>query len=578
MAAAVDGAGAPAVAGDAELVAALVALGIDRIISLNLNEKKFAVVMRQISGDDRLVLQWVHMQHVAKYRWKPGFARIVTSVDLDRWTTALLHTPEVSEALTTLDDPLRAQVHLHVVESVVADFVVSLTMQGLLVPSGSIVRKAAELLELLPPAAAVTKVREKLLRRDRGTRRWSERFRLKWDFVWGQQVPQHSLGDSAVRRRAGVYFRWMRHVFEVRGARRHTIVVNMDETMLSNVKSFKHGVRGADTTRRALESRPRERALPRTSLLACIASDPAVQSALPQLRLQKSDPDVMPSLALRQAHSAAEAPVSTMYGTGGWVTSRIMTLWLGRLLRAVRSRCPECALVVVLDCCPSHMSDDTLKAAERLGIDLVFVPARLTWLLQPLDTHVFAIFKRSLRQAEFDTKVALGKTTLTPLERVEMQGRVIRSTFVERTWSEIMVRAGATGDVISMRPRLRNVLEGQDLGPSPPTAAELSDLLNVTSARAVQIRRSLLRPVPVPRRVRFAAAAAASSSASSGAAMPGPAPSAVAPEALPRLRRLPRRPAHSASSGPLVPEAPPHSGPVTRSALRASLSRGDSLA
>jgi hypothetical protein len=224
------------------------------------------------------------------------------------------------------------------------------------------------------------------------------------------------------------------------------------------------------------------------------------------------------------------------------------------------------------------MSDDTLKAAERLGIDLVFVPARLTWLLQPLDTHVFDIFKRSLRQAEFDTKVALGKTTLTPLERVEMQGRVIRSTFVERTWSEIMVRAGATGDVISMRPRLRNVLEGQDLGPSPPTAAELSDLLNVTSERAVQIRRSLLRPVPVPRRVRFAAAAAASSSASSGAAMPGPAPSAVAPEALPGLRRLPRRPAHSASSGPLVPEAPPHSGPVTRSALRASLSRGDSLA
>jgi hypothetical protein len=39
------------------------------------------------------------------------------------------------------------------------------------------------------------------------------------------------------------------------------------------------------------------------------------------------------------------------------------------------------------------------RRAAELGIWLVFVPAKLTFLLQPIDEHIFALYKRFLSKA-----------------------------------------------------------------------------------------------------------------------------------------------------------------------------------
>ena len=55
-------------------------------------------------------------------------------------------------------------------------------------------------------------------------------------------------------------------------------------------------------------------------------------------------------------------------------------------------------VILVLDVASCHYHSSVLAYATRLGIRLVFVPGRLTWLLQPLDSHCFARLKLRLRE------------------------------------------------------------------------------------------------------------------------------------------------------------------------------------
>ena len=45
--------------------------------------------------------------------------------------------------------------------------------------------------------------------------------------------------------------------------------------------------------------------------------------------------------------------------------------------------------VLLMDCARQHIHRSVFDAAARQGVRLVLIPAKLTWLLQPCDAHVF---------------------------------------------------------------------------------------------------------------------------------------------------------------------------------------------
>ncbi len=47
-----------------------------------------------------------------------------------------------------------------------------------------------------------------------------------------------------------------------------------------------------------------------------------------------------------------------------------------------------------LDAASCHFTADVLHACERTGLWVILISARLSWLVQPLDTHWFAVHKR----------------------------------------------------------------------------------------------------------------------------------------------------------------------------------------
>ena len=69
---------------------------------------------------------------------------------------------------------------------------------------------------------------------------------------------------------------------------------------------------------------------------------------------------------------------------------------LKQVLRPFRSTCD---FVLSADTYRAHMTRPFLMALGRARIKYMLIPAKLTWCLQPLDTHVFAQYKAALWKA-----------------------------------------------------------------------------------------------------------------------------------------------------------------------------------
>jgi hypothetical protein len=523
----------------------LAKVGYNRIIGWSDEDVHFAVVVKALSGRSDLALHSVRLRQLLQHRWRAGVAVVPTEHHLNEWSSTALQKPDLQRALSDRFDPVRQQAQRFLVESYVAESVHRLNLSGLMVPSSRVLQLFLRCLQYVPWSAGYTFFHTQL-HDVRVAKRWSRKFRQRWNLQWGRDQVPHCVTQGEIKQRASIFLRWIRHVLSDRLCGKPAVVVNMDETFLNNIKPWKRGivVRGAGGEHAHAGSVRKDPSLGRMALLASVCSHAAVQRLLPQIRMPRAKGGgKVPCEPIRTAYRAAGAPQIAVHGTSGWNTSTTMKFYLKSLMVAARRGAPGHAVMLVMDCCPSHLSVDVLAAAARLGMHVVIIPARLTWLMQPLDTHVFAQLKRKMRIAEYDWKACRTDRRMAEVDRIEMHGEAIREVLVDRDWSQTVARAGLTHTAAPLRGQLAKVVEGLDLAPRAPTEAELATLLNLSVPRAAKLRRLLLPTLAVPR-------AAGGSAAASSSAAPAAAPGTAVPDtSIPRpvqilsLRRLPSRPA-----------------------------------
>lgn len=80
----------------------------------------------------------------------------------------------------------------------------------------------------------------------------------------------------------------------------------------------------------------------------------------------------------------------------GFMNTTLFERWLKFFASAVPDSIAR-PLVLILDGCGSHYSEEVLAAAECLNVMLVFLPPNATHLLQPLDVAVFATLKSKIQ-------------------------------------------------------------------------------------------------------------------------------------------------------------------------------------
>ena len=190
-----------------------------------------------------------------------------------------------------------------------------------------------------------------------------------------------------------IYWRWAKWLLHrVLKDRPHVIVI-MDETDVSNMTSSKHGViisRGRRNVPAESQGSKRARSS-KITLLAVTCSSAAIQPHLPQVLLPRYKNGGDAPATLKEAWANVGAPLQAWHATPGYNETPIMMKWMTELRRSIHTVSRDMWVLLVLDCSVVHICQRVLKHAARLGILILIVPARLTWMVQPLHTHVFGI-------------------------------------------------------------------------------------------------------------------------------------------------------------------------------------------
>ena len=138
---------------------------------------------------------------------------------------------------------------------------------------------------------------------------------------------------------------------------------------------------------------------------------------------------------------AAPRNIYLMRSTKAWNNWRIMVKiirilgFVGRVLR------PQSQIILCCDTAGCHLHEQVMQTSFEECVNLIFIPARCTSMLQPSDVYVFRAFKERLRRRFHDIHGdATGPPSVGSLLLALYDA--IFSTIVDAVWPEIFEKCG----------------------------------------------------------------------------------------------------------------------------------------
>jgi hypothetical protein len=170
--------------------------------------------------------------------------------------------------------------------------------------------------------------------------------------------------------------------------------------------------------------------------------------------------------------TAAELPpnVAFIRQKSSWTSVANLCDIIRRLAAAVAPWMADFQPILLLDCARQHVHWRVATAAARHRIWLVFVPALMTWLLQPCDTHVFAAYKAFAQECYGEVLAASPSREVSQEDWLRLLGTIVRVFLPGRVWDKAFVQNGfgtqAQGEV------RQEILAELGPGPLPAICAD----------------------------------------------------------------------------------------------------------
>jgi len=144
--------------------------------------------------------------------------------------------------------------------------------------------------------------------------------------------------------------------------------------------------------------------------------------------------------------------------------------------KRVRRFSSTLAPILLLDTAPSHTNSVVYNACNRNDIRFLFVPAKMTWLLQPLDVAGFAIFKLRLRQFYRREQIRARHGQVATVTWMRLLGTAIITVMQGKQWSSTFDGCGVAPVQTGLRHRILKDIgcdEGVSVPPGEPSLAAL---------------------------------------------------------------------------------------------------------
>ena len=174
--------------------------------------------------------------------------------------------------------------------------------------------------------------------------------------------------------------------------------------------------------------------------VAALCDRAEFQTLLPQVVLV-SDKQVSEA-RLARIRMTAPACVRIWRYTKAWMCNAIMLRYIRLLGRCLREYRQTHRIILYVDVLKAHICPAVLRAASAANIWICVVPSRMTWVLQPCDTHLFARYKQMLTE-DFQRRSGLTSAGEISWElMLESLWHVILVLLQGRDWSQAFAAVG----------------------------------------------------------------------------------------------------------------------------------------
>lgn len=243
------------------------------------------------------------------------------------------------------------------------------------------------------------------------------------------------------------YFQWMNFVTSQAPLGKRQLLINMGETALAySWPGQKGNISCQSRIPEGLSLRPesvsRNEIRGHVTHLAFICDDTAIQPTLPQILLGNKARFTL--RLLQSLQGAVPANLHLWRQESSWNNHATMRKALTALRQALLPYMATRYIVLLLDMARARIHPTIYRHAHQCNIRLVYIPAKLTWLLQPCDTHAFAKFKAALRRLWLDARLESQDGEINARQWVMIIAKAIRAVFQGTRWASAFAETGAS--------------------------------------------------------------------------------------------------------------------------------------
>ena len=146
---------------------------------------------------------------------------------------------------------------------------------------------------------------------------------------------------------------------------------------------------------------------------------------------------------LRAQQALPQTRLKIVAQKSAWTSAANMVQLL-RDIREVLKLYPSKQGILLLDCAPSHLPKQVMQEAKKQKVQLAYIPAQCTDLLQPLDIAGFAGFKSFLRARHEELKASSQHGLVNPLAWIYELMQCPREYFARKAWRGSFASVGCT--------------------------------------------------------------------------------------------------------------------------------------
>ena len=191
--------------------------------------------------------------------------------------------------------------------------------------------------------------------------------------------------------------------------------------------------------------------------VAFICDDAEVQRFMPQVIIANEHTITDDELAALRA--ASPRNVRILRRRSAWVDAEICALFMFWLVIGLGALRNKFQIVLLFDAYKAHFADMVIRACTCHGIWPLVIPACLTWLLQPLDTHAFLPYRLCLQRAYQLARIQAHDGVVGKHEVFACLFTAITNVLESSSWAFAFVRDGFGEQQSGLSTRVESWLE-----------------------------------------------------------------------------------------------------------------------